>query len=182
MKATAGAEAAMEWCGGDDGTETALPAMRASSLASFDEEGLELDDRCCTISSPAADEPDIATDCARAGSRAPKLLEEGTKTARARHFLSSSPHDGARSRAGGRDLSQNPSRTCHGRRRSEADAASGMLRAGGDRPRRAWSQPPASFPLCCLLTRWSPLLSTARRRRLELTPRGARGGRAEPLA
>jgi len=96
MKATVGAEAAMGWCGGDDGADRAFPAMRASSLASFDEDGLELDDRCCTISSPAADEPDIAADCAQAGSRAPKLLEEGTETARARHFLSSSPHHGAR--------------------------------------------------------------------------------------
>lgn len=91
MKATAGADAAMGCCGGDDGADTALPAMRASSLASFDEDGLELDDRCCTISSPAVDEPDIAADCARTGSRAPKLPEEGTKTAGTRHFLSSSP-------------------------------------------------------------------------------------------
>jgi hypothetical protein len=65
-------------------------------LASFDEDGLELDDRCCTISSPAADDPDIAADCARTGSRARKLPEEGSRTARDRHFLSSSPHHGAR--------------------------------------------------------------------------------------
>ena len=49
------------------------------------------------------------------------------------------------------------------------------------RPRRRSNRllPP---PLCCLLTRWSPLLSTARRRRLELTPRGALGGGVELLA
>jgi len=118
MKDMAGAEAgaAMGWCGGDEGAETALPAMRASSLASFDEDGLELDDRCCTMSSPAADEPDIATDCEGTGSRAPKLPEQGTKTARARHFLCSSPHHSAppHEPAGRRaDLSPNPSRTCN---------------------------------------------------------------------
>ena len=176
------AEAAAGWCGGDDGGERAFPAMRASSLASFDEDGLELDDRCCTISSPAADEPDIAADCARAGSRAPKLLEEGTETARARHFLSSSPHHGARAHepAGGIYLKtlavhatgdgeqrRMQRRVCHER--------------AAFRPRRRSNRllPP---PLCCLLTRWSPLLSTARRRRLELTPRGALGGGVELLA
>lgn len=67
------------WCGGDDGAETALPAMRASSLASLDEDGLEFDERCCTMSSPAADDPDIAADCAWTGSPAQKLPEEGTQ-------------------------------------------------------------------------------------------------------
>jgi hypothetical protein len=90
MKDMAGAEAgaAMGWCGGDDGAETALPAMRASSFASFDEDGLELDDRCCTMSSPAADEPDIATEPVRTPwsfrSKEPKP-----------RFLYSSPHHGA---------------------------------------------------------------------------------------
>jgi hypothetical protein len=106
----------MGWCGGDDGAETALPAIRASSLASFDEDGLELDDRCCTMSSPAADEPDIATDCNRTGSRATKPSEQGTKTTRARHFLYSSLQHGVHLHepAGRRaDLSPNPSRTCN---------------------------------------------------------------------
>uniref|UniRef100_A0A0A9D382 TLK2 n=1 Tax=Arundo donax TaxID=35708 RepID=A0A0A9D382_ARUDO len=67
--------------------------MRASSLASLDEDGLEFDERCCTMSSPDADEPDIASDCSQTGSPAPKLPEEATQTARASRFL---PHRGAR--------------------------------------------------------------------------------------
>lgn len=55
MKVGAEAAETIGWCVGDGGgTETALPAMCASSLASLDEDGLELDERCCTMSSPAA--------------------------------------------------------------------------------------------------------------------------------
>jgi hypothetical protein len=149
MKDMAGAEAgaAMGWCGGDDGAETALPAMRASSLASFDEDGLELDDRCCTMSSPAADEPDIATDCDGTGSRALNLPEQGTKTARARHFSphhSAPPHEPA---GGGRIYLQTLAVRATGRRQTEADAAAGMLRAGGDRANRNCSPPPPLLPV-----------------------------------
>jgi hypothetical protein len=77
------------WCGGDGGgTETALPAMRASSLASLSEDGLEFDERCCTMSSPAADDPDIAADCAQTGSgRAPEASRRSNRTARAGQLL-----------------------------------------------------------------------------------------------
>uniref|UniRef100_A0A0D9ZD71 Uncharacterized protein n=1 Tax=Oryza glumipatula TaxID=40148 RepID=A0A0D9ZD71_9ORYZ len=52
MNVVAGAEGTTRWCGGGgDGTGAALPAIRASSLASLDEDGLELDERCCTIPS-----------------------------------------------------------------------------------------------------------------------------------
>jgi hypothetical protein len=77
MNATTEPLATTGCCGGDDGAERALPAMRASSLASLDEDGLEFDERCCTMSSPAADESDISADCAPTGSPAQKLPEEG---------------------------------------------------------------------------------------------------------
>jgi len=74
------------WCGGDGGgTETALPAMRASSLASLDEDGLEFDERCCTMSSPAVDDPDIAPKLDPAVP--PEASRRSNRTARAGQLL-----------------------------------------------------------------------------------------------
>lgn len=99
-----GAEAAETtgWCGGDGGgTETALPAMRASSLASLDEDGLEFDERCCTMSSPAAD---IAAVCSQTGSgRAPEASRRSNRRrTHAPVSAPSSPHGAGADKASSR--------------------------------------------------------------------------------
>jgi hypothetical protein len=79
MNATTEPLATTGWCGGDDDAERALPAMRASSLASLDEDGLEFDERCCAMFSPAADEPDISADWAPTGWPAQKKEPNRTR-------------------------------------------------------------------------------------------------------
>lgn len=113
MKVGAEAAETTGWCGGDGGgTETALPAMRASSLASLDEDGLEFDERCCTMSSPAAD---IAAACSQTGSgRAPEASRRSNRRRTSRS--AAPPHRGCASTERGRPRRARGS-ICRGRAR-----------------------------------------------------------------
>lgn len=156
MNVVAGAEGTTRWCGGGgDGTGAALPAIRASSLASLDEDGLELDERCCTISSPAADDPDIAAaDCTQTGSAAHEASRTSKPTAARTRQLSLRPrspraHPPQRGHANHRmDLPAAARRTGDGRRR-RLGRRNERMRPTKTEPRRAVAASASSPPPAC---------------------------------
>lgn len=141
MKVGAEAGETTGWCGGDGGgTETALPAMRASSLASLDEDGLEFDEKCCTTSSPAVDDPDITPKLDPAV--APEASRRSNRAARAGQL----PLTAAREHGQG-ELADRSAVAAHGTGPGERGRARGTNATAGRRPgKAARRQLPPLFP------------------------------------
>jgi hypothetical protein len=100
-------------------------------LASLDEDGLEFDERCCTMSSPAVDDPDIAPKLDPAVP--PEASRRSNRAARAGRLLltAAHEHEAGAARAGG-SIYGGRARARDGRRRERGTTAT----TGGDRPKQ----------------------------------------------